>query len=213
MSSLLSGIRETKPTQEILDIINYLKDKVKFRTGEKNKRILLTVDGKRQILLLTHGYCNLVRQWDRRTVLTLHSPILVGMGMPVDRESHLHVQAIDNIEYALLPVEIFEQYIAEFNLWRQLATIATWGLQAHNVYNKALAINDNLKIASLLLIELNNEPEFVRLNTTALAYIQDRTLLSRSWIMHFLSELKNAGHIELQRGILTKINGLPADIS
>lgn len=35
MSSLLSGIRETKPTQEIFDIINYLKDKVKFRTGEK----------------------------------------------------------------------------------------------------------------------------------------------------------------------------------
>ncbi|MCO4157551.1 helix-turn-helix domain-containing protein [Citrobacter amalonaticus] len=209
MSSLLSGIRETKPTQEILDIFNALKDKVKFRTGEKNKRILLTVDGKRQIFLLAHGYCNLVRQWDRRTVMTLHAPLMVGFGLPTDKESHLHVQAIDVIEYALLPADLFEQYITEFNLWKQLATLATWGLQVHNVYNKALAINDNLKIALLLLNELNHEPEFVRHNTTALAYIQDRTLLSRSWIMHFLAELKNAGHIELQRGILIKINKLP----
>lgn len=211
MSSLFSGIRGTKPLQEITDIINALKVKVKLRTGEKNKRILLTVDGKRQVLILTQGYCKLVRQWDQRISMTLHAPLVIGSGMPIDKENHLHVQAIDSIEYALLPVDLFEQYIDEFNLWKQLAILSTWGLQAHNVYNKALAVNNNVKIATLLLNELNSEPDTIRCNITAQAYIQERTLLSRSWIMHFLSALKNEGHIELKRGILTKINSLPGE--
>ena len=211
MSSLLSGIRETKPTQEITDILDALKDKVKIRHGEKNKRIFLTIDGKKQIFLLIQGYCHLMRQWDMRTIISLHAPLIAGMGMPENKASHLFIQAIDKIEYALLPVELFNHYLDEFDLWRQQATITTWGLQVQHIYSKTLMGNNNADVASMLLIELIHEPECIRCNTTALTYIQDRTLLSRSWIMHFLSELKNAGHIELKRGVLTKINQLPVN--
>ena len=54
-----------------------------------------------------------------------------------------------------------------------------------------------------------NENEDLRLLTNACDYIQEKTLLSRSGIMKILSDLKQGGHIVIERGILLEIKKLP----
>ena len=54
-----------------------------------------------------------------------------------------------------------------------------------------------------------SENEKYRNNITAENYIRDKTNLSRSGIMRILSELKEGGYIEINRGILIKVHQLP----
>jgi hypothetical protein len=52
------------------------------------------------------------------------------------------------------------------------------------------------------LVELMQEPEAIRLNMTAAAYIKSRTYLSRSGIMRILAELRTGKYITMERGVL-----------
>ena len=56
------------------------------------------------------------------------------------------------------------------------------------------------------------EPDAIRLNTTAAAYIKSRTYLSRSGIMRILSELRTGKYITMERGVLLDIHHLPRNI-
>jgi len=53
------------------------------------------------------------------------------------------------------------------------------------------------------------EKEDLRLSVNACDYIQEKTHLSRSRVMKILSDLKTGDYIEIDRGILMKINRLP----
>lgn len=207
MESHLSQLLENKPISEITTIINAMKDKLIIRNGRKNRRIFLTIHGERQMLFLLQGHINLVRQWDLRTLANMRAPFMLGAGGPsVGEDNHFVIRAIDDIEYVLLPATLFEQYLDDFNLWKPHATILTWMLMWYHLYHNILAENDYGRTAYILLDALSHEPELIRHNTTALSYIQDRTLFSRSWIMQFLADLKRSGKIELKRGILVKLN-------
>ncbi|MEX3020965.1 helix-turn-helix domain-containing protein [Kluyvera sp. STS39-E] len=210
MKSQLPHLHESKPISEMTAIINAMEDKLIIRHGRKNKRIFLTIRGERQVLFLLNGHINVVRQWDLRTLANMRAPFVLGSGVPsVDEDNHFVIRAIDDIEYALLPMATFEKYLDDLNLWKPHATILTWMLMWYHLYHNMLAENDHGRTAHILLDALSHESELIRQNTTALSYIQDRTLFSRSWIMQFLADLKRSGKIELKRGILVKFN--PSD--
>ena len=59
------------------------------------------------------------------------------------------------------------------------------------------------------LVELMQEPEAIRQNITAAAYIKSRTYLSRSGIMRILAELRTGKYITMERGVLVEIHHLP----
>ncbi len=65
------------------------------------------------------------------------------------------------------------------------------------------------EIIRFQLQELMNESERIRTSITAANYIKSRTYLSRSGIMRIIAELREAGYIELNRGILVAIKHLP----
>ena len=54
-----------------------------------------------------------------------------------------------------------------------------------------------------------SEDARLRNSITAENYIRDKTNLSRSGIMRILSELKEGGYIEINRGILMMVHQLP----
>ncbi|WEF29374.1 helix-turn-helix domain-containing protein [Klebsiella aerogenes] len=206
MSSQLPNIRKSKPTKDIADIIDALKDRVKVRHGQKNRRVSLNFQGKKQVILLIEGHISLARQQDLRTLSTMRAPVVLGTGVPEDQADYFIIRAISEIKYALIPIELFNQYLEEFNLWKQQTANLTWMLMSYHLYNNVLINNDHNKTARILLDALYKEPEIVRANTTVLAYLQERTLLSRSWIMRFISDLKKSGYLETKKGILIKIN-------
>ena len=53
------------------------------------------------------------------------------------------------------------------------------------------------------------EPEAIRKNTTAAAYIKSRTYLSRSGVIRILAELRTGKYITMERGVLIDIHHLP----
>lgn len=57
------------------------------------------------------------------------------------------------------------------------------------------------------------EPEEIRQKMTAANYILSRSFLSRSGTMKILSYLKQAGFIDLRRGILMEISELPEKLN
>lgn len=59
------------------------------------------------------------------------------------------------------------------------------------------------------LYELINLPEDVREKILVEDYIRSKTRLSRSGIMHILSDLKNGGYIVIVKGILKEVHHLP----
>ncbi|WNS34115.1 helix-turn-helix domain-containing protein [Enterobacter asburiae] len=71
-----------------------------------------------------------------------------------------------------------------------------------------------LSTYELIRINLNalmEEEEELRLSINVSDYIQDKTRLSRSRVMKILSDLREGDFIEVKRGILLKVNKLPAN--
>ncbi|WP_185955870.1 helix-turn-helix domain-containing protein [Limnobaculum zhutongyuii] len=61
-----------------------------------------------------------------------------------------------------------------------------------------------------LLLQLNLLPKEKRYSINIAEFIQERTNLSRSYIMKVLSDLKTGGYITLRKGRLIELNHLPA---
>jgi hypothetical protein len=65
------------------------------------------------------------------------------------------------------------------------------------------------ELIRLNLISLMNEDEALSDHVNVSDYILEKTRLSRSRVMKILGDLRIGGYIEINRGILKKINKLP----
>lgn len=209
MESFLSHGRKIKPTEDFEKIMGVIREVSVIKQGIKNKQIALDVHGVRHCFVLLEGDGLMIRSNDHRAMSTFSAPIIFGMTNTDQEDGFYIIRAISDISYALIPLEQFEALIHERNLWKEMASVSKWLLSTYYQYIKTMINDDNYQIACQLLKELMTEKESIRMSMTAATYIQDRTLLSRSWIMHLLSELKAGGFIAVQRGHLMQINKLP----
>lgn len=209
MTSYISQSRRNKPAQDLIHIMDAISEYAVIRKGAKNKQIHLNVHGVQHCFVLFEGDCLIIRDNDHRTISTCEAPIILGLARTQQDENIFFIRAFSAISYALIPVKKLESIIENKNLWKEYSTLLHWLLSAYHQYIKTIVSGDNYYVACQLLKELIHEKDIVRMSVTAATYIQDRTLLSRSWVMHLLSELKMGGFIEIHRGHLVKINKLP----
>lgn len=136
------------------------------------------------------------------------APFILGVSSQFSSE-HLYVRALETSELAGVSLERFNSVIAQHNLWEPFSHLLIY--TASRVYEHCSRISQMsaYDIIRFQLVELMQEPEAIRLNTTAAAYIQSRTWLSRSGIMRILAELRTGKYITMERGVLLDVHHLP----
>lgn len=162
----------------------------------------------RQCFLLLHGSVALHRRGDGIVLNSESAPFILGVSSQLSSE-HLYVRALETSEVASVSLACFNHVVAQQNLWEHFSNLLIY--TASRVYEHCAQISQMsaYDIIRFQLVELMQEPEAIRQNITAAAYIKSRTYLSRSGIMRILAELRTGKYITMERGVLVEIHHLP----
>ncbi|HGY3718687.1 TPA: helix-turn-helix domain-containing protein [Citrobacter gillenii] len=141
------------------------------------------------------------------------APFIFGINTQLRYEQHLSLRAQETSEIALVPQQELYEIVEKNNLWESVARITDYS--AAKIYTHCLAVSklSAYEIIRHQLMTLMTEPEEIRQKMTAANYILSRSFLSRSGTMKILSYLKQAGFIDLRRGILMEISELPEKLN
>lgn len=203
-----NAVIKLKPLRHIEKLIeNMLPDAEKIILS-KGEVVQYYRNDSRQCFLLTHGSVALHRRGDGIILNSESAPFILGVSSQFSSE-HLYVRALETSEMASVSLDCFNQVVARQNLWEHFSHLLIY--TASRVYEHCAQISQMsaYDIIRFQLVELMQEPEVVRLNITAAAYIKSRTYLSRSGIMRILAELRTGKYITMERGVLIDIRHLP----
>jgi len=197
-----------KPYKHIEKLINTLLPLTERRILSRGEVVHYYHHDDRQCFLLLQGSVALHRRGDGIVLNSESSPFILGVSSQFSSE-HLYVRALETSELAAVSLERFNSTIAQHNLWEPFSHLLIY--TASRVYEHCSRISQMsaYDIIRFQLVELMQEPEAIRMNTTAAAYIQSRTWLSRSGIMRILAELRPGQYITMERGVLLDIHHLP----
>ncbi|WP_348957746.1 helix-turn-helix domain-containing protein [Enterobacter cloacae complex sp. Mu1197] len=198
-----------KPEEHILFLINAVSQPSRIQSGRIRQIISLNQYAEPMSFILHEGIAALYRGRDNMLLSNIKAPLVFGLNLLSSTNSDIYIQARGGIRYELLKRTDFADAIRTENLWENLANIYMFNAQKFLELNFTISGVPTYEQVCNSLIALMNENDELRLTTNACDYIQEKTLLSRSGIMKMLSDLKQGGHIDVQRGVLIAINKLP----
>ncbi|MCG5129617.1 winged helix-turn-helix transcriptional regulator [Enterobacter mori] len=206
---LIPSAHAVKPEAEINQLIEQVSP---FSTRFKSVRgeILRFYSGtKRTCYLLHQGGVTLNRRGDGMILNSEHATFVLGVSNQFSQSENLYIRVTEDALISRLPLERFNLLIERNELWKSMCKLLIY--TASRVYEHCSLISQmsSYEIIRFQLQELMFEPERIRQNITAANYIKGRTYLSRSGIMRILADLRDAGYIELNRGVLVSIKHLP----
>ena len=203
-----STVLRVKPYQHIEKIIDSVLPYTERQILSKGEVIHYHNNDIRQCFLLIQGSVALHRRGDGIVLNSESAPFILGVSSQFSSE-HLYVRALETSEIAGVSLERFNSVIAQHTLWEHFSYLLIY--TASRVYEHCAQISQMsaYDIIRFQLVELMQEPEAIRLGTTAAAYIKSRTYLSRSGIMRILAELRTGKYITMERGVLQEIHHLP----
>lgn len=198
-----------KPVTRIQRIIDTVAPYAEAFSVSKSEILRYNHNNKRVCYLLHEGNTTLYRRGDGMVLNSEQAPFIMGISNMRAQQDHLYARATSDVTLSRIPSERFLLLIERENLWEDLCYFILY--TAGRVYQHCTMISQlsAYEIIKFHLVELMQEPEGLRLNTTAANYILNRSYLSRSGTMRILSKLKEAGCISLERGILLEIKNLP----
>lgn len=200
---------QTKALVAVEEILTSMKSIAQIKQGRTGQRFYLEQNDKRVCFLLYSGTCIAKRTQDSLVLSTIRSPSIVGLQDVFHAKSDMHLLAVGDIEYAILSVDDFFCHAETKNLWKNICFMLMLSATRFSEYQCETVGISNYELICNLLISLSIEDFEIRATTTALEYIQERSLLSRSGIMKTLASLKAGGYIDIKNGLLIKINSLP----
>lgn len=197
-----------KPFDHIENLISHALPFAERTIVSKGDIVHYVREDVRQCFLLLHGSVALHRRGDGIVLNSESAPFVLGVSSQLTGEQ-LYVRALETSELASISLECFNQIVANADLWKHFARLLVY--TTSRIYEHCAQISQMsaYDIIRFQLVELMQEPDAIRQNTTAAAYIKSRTYLSRSGIMRILAELRTGGYITMQRGILLEVNHLP----
>lgn len=198
-----------KPEEHILFLINAVSQPTRIQIGRIRQIISLNQYAEPMSFILHEGIAALYRGRDNMLLSNVKAPLVIGLNLLNTTNSDIYIQARGSIQYELLKRTDFADAIRTKNLWESLANTYMFNAQKFLEHNFMTSGVPTYEQVCNSLIALMNENDELRLTTNTCDYIQEKTLLSRSGIMKMLSDLKQGGHIDLQRGVLIAINKLP----
>ena len=199
---------ELKPFRHIETLINHVLPAAERVVIGRGEVVHYYKDDIRQCFLLLQGSVALHRRGDGIVLNSESSPFILGVSSQFSSE-HLYVRALETSEIARVPLDCFNHIVAQLDLWEHFSKLLIY--TASRVYEHCAQISQMsaYDIIRFQLVELMQEPDAIRQQITAAAYIKSRTYLSRSGIMRILAELRTGKYITMERGILLDINHLP----
>lgn len=202
-------IANTNSVNQMGDFLSSLKPFAGVKSGKELQRFNLDKDGKRMCFLLYRGTCVVKRSIDSLVLSTITAPCIVGLQGFFQVKSDVQVFAVSDIQYGTPIMEELLNYVEDKQLWKNMTYMLMLSASRFSEYqNKTVGIS-NYELICNLLTSLSNESFEIRATTSALEYIQSRSLLSRSGIMKTLSSLKSGGYVVIKKGLLININMLP----
>ncbi|ENE1421905.1 helix-turn-helix domain-containing protein [Salmonella enterica] len=207
-----SSLIKFKPVGHIEQIIHKVSPFAETFIATKGEVLRYNVANQHHCYLLHSGSITLNRRGDGMVLNREQAPFILGVSNQYSTAGNLYVKVVENAQLSRLSVERFNLLTESYNLWQSLCFLLVYN--ASRVYEHSTVISQmsSYEVIRFQLNELKNEPDEIRLTTTAASYILNRTYLSRSWVMRILSVLKNEGYITLRRGILMKIGPLPESL-
>lgn len=198
-----------KPVADIDKIIEQIAPFSKCFKANKGEILRYYCGNKRTCYLLHEGSVTLNRRGDGMVLNSEQGSFILGVSNQFTQSESLYLRVNENALMSRLPLERFNLLIESFGMWESLCKLLVY--TASRVYEHSTLISQmsSYEIIRFQLQELMNESERIRTSMTAANYIKSRTYLSRSGIMRILAELREAGYIVLNRGILVAINHLP----
>ena len=199
----------TQPSPYSRELVDKLLPFAEVKRVMARKRLFLSTGQKNYCYLIISGQVILHRDDDDLAMTTINAPSLIGVGNMATRSMNGYIKLLTTSDIGILSLERTFDIIRENDLWELLTMhmmVVTSKLYASN---KMLTAPTSYDIIKSQLIELMSENEKYRNSITAENYIRDKTNLSRSGIMRILSELKEGGYIEINRGILMMVHQLP----
>lgn len=198
-----------KPEVEINKMIEHITP---FATSFKSVRgeILRFHSGtKRTCYLLHQGGVTLNRRGDGMILNSENATFILGVSNQFSLSENLYIRVTESATISKLPLERFNLLIEQNSLWESMCKLLTYTVS--RVYGHCALISQmsSYEIIRFQLQELMFEPPHIRSSITAANYIKGRTYLSRSGIMRILADLRDAGYIKLNRGVLVEIVHLP----
>lgn len=208
--AMINSPVQQKPDDSLVLLLNQLS--VPSRIVEIGKGALVSLnDGPVQSCFMIHSGTAIVRRSDNNLIVgNISAPLIFGFNLYLGIGDQIHIEAITDVSFEVIPCEQFYDIIRQQQLWEPMLDVTMYISSLLFRKNAMLTIRDSPSIVCHQLKELMEEPENIRLNTSVHDYIQQRTHLSRSGIMKHLSLMRKKGYIEMKNGILLSIHALPS---
>lgn len=202
-------IEKAAPQFELGDFFSSLKSMCTVKKGKPGQKFNLEHSNTRLCFVLFDGTGLVKRTHDSLVLSTIHGPCLIGLQDIFHVKSDVQVSSTSEMEYSLIVASELFSWAEEKGLWKNLCYMLMLSSTRFSEYQKETVGVSNYELICNLLYSLNKESFEIRATTTALEYIQTRSMLSRSGIMKTLSSLRIGGYIVISKGLLIKINALP----
>jgi hypothetical protein len=197
------------PSPFTSELVARLLPFTKVQTYLAGRRLILSSKNVHLCCLIVKGKYQFHRQADGLVVAFGSGPTILGIGNFTNLYLDSYIKTLTACEIGIMSTDEALKLIESENLWHILAEHLLVISAKFYTVAQQLSTPTSYEIVRSQIMELMSEDAFIRNSMTVETYIRKKTNLSRSFIMRILSSLKKGGYIELQRGMLIKINSLP----
>lgn len=201
-----------KPVHDFQAVMQALTPFAKFIDCTKNKKCALVHSGKQVCYLVFEGRGLMCRSKDNLVISTTRSPIIIGLTsvfFPLNDTYYWRPEK--DCVAMMIDVDVVRQVISEQDLWEHISIIFGYITYRLNDHNIKLTARSGFSVVCKQIYALMGEPIEVRRKVGLTNYILDRTLLSRSYVMKIVADLKAKGKIVLEDKVLVKVLDLEED--
>lgn len=180
------------------EIATFGRQKINFHEGNG-----------RDVYLLHEGSIALNRSSDGMIIVSERAPYIFGLCNQISDAGNIFMRTQEPSKISCLSVELANEIITKNQLWESVCYLMMYGSARIFVNYSQLCQSSSYDIIRHQIFELMNESSTIKSSVSVVSYIKERTSLSRSGIMKILAELKAGGFIDIEKGLLKKVNQLP----
>lgn len=194
-----------KPITYIESLVKLLHPLSSTFLTKKGDIVNTCCQDKRQCFLLIKGTVSLHRKSDGLVINSESAPYVIGLTQTYLKWDYFFIHSQDNATLASLDINDAWRLIDENKKWKEASYVILYSMG--RIYEHCMNITSytSYDVIRYQLYELMKEPTTIRLFTSAVSYIQERSFVSRSSIMKILSQLRIGGYIKMNKGVLMEI--------
>ncbi|BCG09189.1 helix-turn-helix domain-containing protein [Buttiauxella agrestis] len=178
------------------------------RTYKNNEAFFDFKSNEQNILLIESGAFGFYRQNDRLLMQETFAPAIFGLVM-VSHKPEVILFAHSKLSVKVVSRDSALRIIEQEGLWHEVAIVLGKIIKVYVERDMNLIARDAYHIIKHHLYLLMSLPVEERYSTTAVKFITNRSMLSRSRVMDILKKLNDGEYILIKNGILNKIHSLP----